>query len=378
MADNTGWNNKKIRIVFIVFTIILILTFPVLANFLSLYRTVLPVAQGNDWIKFWGSYASGIIGGVLGGIFTYLGVKITLDKQESDQLSVVQKHQMMTLTQLQLILPFRLNLPEELMFITGNERKIITLIFSTSEKSEKLNLGFIGDIGVKIDASKTRVEMIYLTQNKIMEDDESPDQYFSEMLYILNSFILSYVISQKDNNCYKVTREMLNISSVYAYFHTSNWNRINEVIGIKILHSNIPIIDIAILPKLKESNLNRIDVLTSTILKNANPYLASQESIHTAKRYLRIGFYREAVIFSQISIETFISATLDVILSTTLVDEADKERIEQMSFHDIIPVRIHDLGPFFGFTEIGQIFFFCHIPILPYRFCVNVQLSRRP
>lgn len=74
--------------------------FPIFTNGLLVMKVPIQVASDNDWIGFFACYYGAIFGGIIGGLFTFLGVRITLKKQESSENEERSNHQKMLYTQL--------------------------------------------------------------------------------------------------------------------------------------------------------------------------------------------------------------------------------------------------------------------------------------
>lgn len=78
--------------------VILILIIPIITNNLMFEDTVSflapnGIAKDNEWIGFTASYFGAIVGGVVSGLFTYLGVKKTLtDKNKSEENDFRQRY----------------------------------------------------------------------------------------------------------------------------------------------------------------------------------------------------------------------------------------------------------------------------------------------
>lgn len=266
----------------------------------------------------------------------YIFNKELFDKMDSEFYSRTMAHGDKWILIIPIVLPFNLNVPEKHMHSILGKVKSVSYIFSTIKIAEPFSLGLLSENNSNIDISKTRVEMILISQNEICNDDESPENCFNEMLYLLNAFLISVSIAQNDSRYYRVTPEMLNLSSMYVHFNTANWDRINEVVGIYILHSNLPTIENTNSECLNESQLSRIDELSYTIFKELNPFVTVQEKILAAKRYYKGGFYSEAVIFAQTSIESLIKTTLEAILDEAFVMREEIDRIDQLSFKSIV------------------------------------------
>ncbi|WP_017814770.1 hypothetical protein [Paenibacillus shenyangensis] len=62
--------------------LIFLMAFPFLINITFMGRTTsITYGTTESWIGFFTSYAGGIFGGLIGGLFTYLGVKQTISNQ---------------------------------------------------------------------------------------------------------------------------------------------------------------------------------------------------------------------------------------------------------------------------------------------------------
>lgn len=79
--ENSIWKYMK----YIIISLIMILFSTYLINVMLITKAPFEVAQGNDWIGFWGS----VFGSSIGGIITFIVLKITInnenDKREDDK-----------------------------------------------------------------------------------------------------------------------------------------------------------------------------------------------------------------------------------------------------------------------------------------------------
>lgn len=75
-------NKKLINSGLIFLGLIFLMAFPFLINITLMGRTTsITYGTTESWIGFFASYAGGIFGGLIGGLFTYLGVKQTISNQ---------------------------------------------------------------------------------------------------------------------------------------------------------------------------------------------------------------------------------------------------------------------------------------------------------
>ncbi|WP_077369461.1 hypothetical protein [Anaerosalibacter sp. Marseille-P3206] len=84
---------KRLNLKYIIFGltfIIIVSIFPLIIDRLIIGNTVYSNISNSDWVSFLGSY----IGAILGGIFTFIGVKITLyngiEKKKQRDMLVLQ------------------------------------------------------------------------------------------------------------------------------------------------------------------------------------------------------------------------------------------------------------------------------------------------
>lgn len=86
-------NKKAIKILTIIGVLLVlcfvVLGFPIITNLFAVSDPPFSykVDDDNDWIGFFSSYFGAIIGGFIAGIFTYWGVKITVDDQNKNRLN---------------------------------------------------------------------------------------------------------------------------------------------------------------------------------------------------------------------------------------------------------------------------------------------------
>lgn len=90
---------KKKSFIIILFIVIF---FPALINLLVIsWRSPITFGDTNSWIGFFSSYYGAIFGGVISGLFTYLGVGLSLKKDQNDKFIEHYPNKMENLVKLQ-------------------------------------------------------------------------------------------------------------------------------------------------------------------------------------------------------------------------------------------------------------------------------------
>jgi hypothetical protein len=149
---------------------------------------------------------------------------------------------------------------------------------------------------------------------------------FDELLLFLNAIINSYTIRQRDYSAYSITKEML---STFCMIQIQNVVDFSEPKNILFhLHMDIPYLRKEI--SLKESrNILR---LAFELNKSSNIMFPSSEFMFLAQRNCVKGFFRESIIFCQISIESLLDNLLKELLINESFSEEDIEKVFTLGF----------------------------------------------
>jgi hypothetical protein len=243
-----------------------------------------------------------------------------------------------TLIQFPIILPFCLPIPSEsaISFIV-NDNAICTYLFTVFSIKEPTTIGALDDKFVHVENTKTRVEMTYVTNQELEWKSEIDFSiYFDILVGVMNSLIASYLVTKKDTDAYRVSREMFQIASLCRFIRTDSWDKPEH--AIFRLHSNAPYER----DTLTQEQIDKIIWYAHVLLENLNPFILSEEMMMSARRTFKEGFYREAVIFAQTSVETVLSTLYVNLLIHEGKSPSDAEKIkEDISFMSMLKKEFH-------------------------------------
>jgi len=243
------------------------------------------------------------------------------------------------LIQFPVILPFNIPFSQGvcISFVLDNN-DVCTLHFSIIESQKSINAGIVTPEPISTPVHKTRVEMTYVSSEEVESspDSEFLTNIFEQMVFCLNYVITGYLVHIKDTDVYTVSRKMFEFESIYRIIPTDNWEEM--VVGIFLLNNNIPY---------KKNILGEEEtdeVINQSVLLYAekNPFILSEKYMLKSKRNFENGFYEEAVINCQISIETFLSALISNLLEQENKSESEIDKfIEDISFIKMVKSEFH-------------------------------------
>lgn len=78
--------DKKTSWLFVGGVIIILIIFPIITNALMFIKTYEVAGDSNTWIGFLGSFGGAIIGGVISGAITLVGVRLTIEHAEKNRM----------------------------------------------------------------------------------------------------------------------------------------------------------------------------------------------------------------------------------------------------------------------------------------------------
>lgn len=213
-----------------------------------------------------------------------------------------------------------------------------TFHFSNVNSTDHVSAGIVGPNPISVPITKTRVEMTLSTNENIGEsiDDKFISDCFSQLVEYLNRILVSYQIYKKDTDVYQVSREMFEFGCIYRVIETERWDDFRS--GLFLMHWNVPY------KKEKLSNDERDEILryVSIIDGEKNPFILSEEIMLDAHRYYKSGFYKEAIIYCQSSIETFLSTLFSKMLMLEgKEDEEVQDILESTPFIGMVKREFH-------------------------------------
>ena len=139
------------------------------------------------------------------------------------------------LLQFPILLPFGMPVKDgTCVTLLSDDGEACTYHFMSIQTSESINPGILNTKIEKVPVLISRVEMIYVSEKEFKHEDiNGLSDRFDELLRGLNDILVSYMIIKKDINIHRVTRNMLQFSSMYRYLTIQNWN--NQKVGLFLL-----------------------------------------------------------------------------------------------------------------------------------------------
>lgn len=189
-----------------------------------------------------------------------------------------------------------------------------------------------------LNVHKTKMLMMVATEieyEKLVDDKENYwNQYFDLLLEELNKVILSYMTAKKDSDCHYVTKEMLQASILVRMTNLETWE--NDM-GLFMLHMNVPYEK----DPLSDKDIEEVIRLQGIVSYELNPFADGEQYVLSAKRYFEQGFYLEAVIYAQTSVEVLIRTLFEELIKTDGASEDDiMDNLESTSFMAIIKKKL--------------------------------------
>lgn len=242
-----------------------------------------------------------------------------------------------TIVEFVITLPFYLPITKGALFSIHHETiGVCSFKFFEVVRQESLVPGY--DDAPTIEIKQTRVEMIYSTSEEIIlfEDNLDLSSYFDILLEKLNYYIVAHLIKTKNLYIHRVSKEMLHFTCFFRCIALPNWNRPHA--GVFYVHMNIA--DES--KDLSEEELSEVANLVNIMNQKTNPFLQHEEMFLNARRYFSDGFYRDAILYVQISIEEFINTLYITMLIQEGKTEEEAESIrEQIPFMTLIKKELH-------------------------------------
>ena len=269
----------------------------------------------------------------------------------------LDKHKIKTVIIFEIILPFHIPMDISRTMTTECDEGYLSFRFDMvttndsykyilEEDNPNLNVHFI-----KI-AMIAAVDLEHLFFSR--DTETYYNYYFDLLLKEFNKIVVGYMIAEKDEDCHYLTKEMLQPFVVVRTTDLDTWESNG---GIFIIHENVSFEK----DLLKEKNIQEISRMQSIALSEFNPFVMGERYVLFAKRYFKQGFYQEALLYAQISVEVFVRQLFKEILVE--VDKKGEEEIngilENTSFMSIVKSKLpHILGGNWDITkentEVGK------------------------
>jgi len=233
------------------------------------------------------------------------------------------------IVQFPLMLPFHIPFNEGTCFsVFFDNGDACTLHFTDIIYNNNIMAGVLSDEEQKIKSYKSRVEMTYVACENLSlpVDEDYLNISFDALIDVLNWVVLSYLICEKDVDAHRVTKEMLEFSLFYRVVTLKCWDTYE---GLFLLHMDVPFER----KKFDKEKEQKVIWYAKVIKEQLNPFILSEEMMLAAKRYLKNGLYKEAVINAQISVETFLSTLLIEFMKKEGVSEVDiQSKLDNIGF----------------------------------------------
>jgi len=262
-----------------------------------------------------------------------------IEKEIYFQLFEPAYRQMFTpqcLIQFPILLPFQVPFEEGGAFSIFHDDYISTFHFLTIIRQETVDGGVLGESPAHLEVHKSRVEMVYVTDKEIALDEDHLSLYFDRLLEQLNKFLLSYLIYKKDSDVYRVSKEMMQFAVMYRAIDLTPWSE--KGMGLLMLHFDVPYGR----ETLTAPEVEQVTQYAYALTKNWNPFMTSEEIALNARRYFKDGFYRETVIFTQTSVETFLNTLYRCFLAEEgKTNKEINEIMENTAFISMVKNQFH-------------------------------------
>ncbi|RED59168.1 hypothetical protein DFP95_1076 [Cohnella lupini] len=247
----------------------------------------------------------------------------------------------------QYLIQFPVLLPFELPFKNGLCNTFVlengdgcTLHFSEVLVTDHIHPGVVSTTPLAVEICKTRVEMTYVSananENPLVKDIEYLSEIFDVLVDSLNWIISAYQLYKKDIHVHQVSREMFEFTSLARIIPVNDWD--NTKVMLFLTNLNV---------KHKKEKLNdeqQYEVIrhASIIFTESNPFILSEELLLSSRHNFNYGFYKEAIVFCQSFVETFLNALyVNILVGEGKSDQEIQTRIEELSFMSMIKKELH-------------------------------------
>lgn len=182
----------------------------------------------------------------------------------------------------------------------------------------------------------TVVEMIYITEEKLETDDKDLNIIFDDLMKKLNELILAIIIETKNYKLYQINTRMLEPTIIFRHIRLDSGENLSN--GIFLLNHKVPV-DKAII---SEEQASRIIWFSQNVIsKKINPFITSEELMLSSFRQKDNGFYKEAIMLAQSSVESFLRTLYKCILKDEDKTDYEIEKImEEKPFMSIVKKEI--------------------------------------
>lgn len=260
-----------------------------------------------------------------------------------------------SLIQFPVLLPFHVPVDNGTCFSVLDEGFARTYHFTTININEPVSAGILTEEPFTLTTSQSRVEMVYISADMIPHlTEEELSDVFDALIDGLNLFMIAYIVHTKDDDVCRVTKEMLEFSTVYQFVPLDSWEDAER--SIFFLNWNVPHQKENIPKEQKDLVVWYANILN----KNWNPFIFAEEFILRARRAIKRGLLSEAAIFSQVYVETFLGILItNLMLIEGKASTEIEQELEDMSFMSMVKSQFHTRiggkwNPDAAVTEIGR------------------------
>jgi hypothetical protein len=236
----------------------------------------------------------------------------------------------------------------------NNDESVVTIIFQSAWMKQGYGPGLLTDDSFTLKIENSVIELILAVREdfirpKSEEGESLPSFLFDICLEKLNLIIKSYLVTTKDVSIHQVTTRMFEVSSMFKITETENWN---SEVGLLMLHQDIPYQK----PILKEEEYQEVIWYANVINQDWNPFIFPEELMLNSRRNLIKGFFREAVIFSQTSFETFVRTLIfEIYKADNLQINELEKKFETRGFMSVLKSEFHQrIGGNWGVYKLSD------------------------
>ena len=214
-----------------------------------------------------------------------------------------------------------------------SETELLGAIFHTVEMKRKAVGNVVNEMMIFEEGRLSRVELFMVTSS---DRDIGAEMLIARMLGYLNRLLIAYAVTTKDSDVHSIPLERL-----YGFVE------VRTIEPVKWFDVSKPIVLVQ-LEKMfekspaEEAMLARVPDVYQVIRERLNPFIDSEAMWLDAKREFKLGYYRDAIVHCQTSMEMFLAALYSEIRK---IEGADKKTIdlefEDMSFMRMLKSQFH-------------------------------------
>jgi len=242
------------------------------------------------------------------------------------------------LFQFPILLPFHIPVIDGACYtfpdaITNEAR---TYKFNTVRTTHNIAAGIITPENEEFPVEYSRIEMINVFKHSKDVNEDSLTDVFDTLLDQLNAVLVAHLILSKDVDIHRVTKEMLQFVSTYRVVNLPDWK--NSKVGFFNLHADVPYVR----ERLGSTDEQELTRYVQLIINELNPFLMTEEMALNSMREFKRGFYRDAVIQCQMSIESFLG-TLFIKFREIEGETAEtaEEELRKLPFINLVKSEFH-------------------------------------